>query len=309
MSLALIALAAVLLDALLGEPRHAHPLVAFGRYARNIEDRLYADGRVAGVAAWLIAVLPLTGLTWTLLHFAQRVTPWLPSVLAAGVLYLTLGLRSLDEHARSVAVALEADDLDAARVAVGCIVSRDTDLLDASQVAAAATESVLENGNDAVFGALFWFLLLGAPGVLLYRLANTLDAMWGYRTSRYENFGWAAARADDLLNLIPARLTALSYALLGNTRLALHCWRAQAPLWDSPNAGPVMAAGAGALGVRLGGAAPYHGKWEARPELGVGVSADARSILRALRLVRSGVASWLLLACVLAFIAREWTHA
>lgn len=309
MSQALIALAAALLDALLGEPRRAHPLVAFGRCARSIEARLYADDRVAGALAWLSAVLPLTALSWILLSFAQYVSSWLPSVLAAGILYLTLGLRSLDEHARAVARALDAGDLGAARIAVGRIVSRDTDVLDATQVAAAATESVLENGNDAVFGALFWFLLLGAPGAVLYRLANTLDAMWGYRTPRYGNFGWAAARADDLLNLIPARLTALSYAVLGNARLALHCWRAQAPLWDSPNAGPVMAAGAGALGVRLGGAAPYHGKWEARPELGVGVSADARSIIRALRLVRSGVVSWLLLACVLAFIAREWTHA
>jgi adenosylcobinamide-phosphate synthase len=298
MSHALIALAAVLLDTLLGEPRRAHPLVAFGRY-----------DRIAGVAAWLLAVLPPTALTWILLHFAQRVAPWLPSVLAAVVLYLTLGLRSLREHARAVARALEAGNLDAARDAVAHIVSRDTDALDATQVAAAATESVLENGNDAVFGALFWFLLLGAPGAILYRLANTLDAMWGYRTARYGNFGWAAARTDDVLNLIPARLTALSYAAFGNTRLALHCWRTQAPLWDSPNAGPVMAAGAGALGVRLGGAAPYHGRWEARPELGVGVSADARSIIRALRLVRSGVVSWLLLASALAFIALEWPHA
>jgi adenosylcobinamide-phosphate synthase len=261
------------------------------------------------VAAWLFAVLPLTVLTGILLHFAQYVSSWLPSVLAAGILYLTLGLRSLDEHACAVARALDAGDLDAARIAVGRIVSRDTETLDATQVAAAATESVLENGNDAVFGALFWFLLLGAPGAVLYRLANTLDAMWGYRTPRYANFGWAAARADDLLNLIPARLTALSYAVLGKTRLALHCWRAQAALWDSPNAGPVMAAGAGALGVRLGGAAPYHGSWEARPELGAGACADAQSIVRALRLVRGGVVSWLLLACAIAFIAREFTHA
>jgi len=183
-----------------------------------------------------------------------------------------------------------------ARQMVGHMVSRDTQSLDERQVAAAATESVLENGNDAVFGALFWFAVLGAPGALLYRLANTLDAMWGYRTARYENFGWAAARIDDGLNYVPARLTAFSYTLLGQTRRAWRCWRTQAKLWDSPNAGPVMAAGAGALGVQLGGAAPYDGVWESRPDLGEGDLPDANAIRRSLALVRRSVVLWLVVA-------------
>ncbi len=115
------------------------------------------------------------------------------------------------------------------------IVSRDPASLDITR---AATESVLENGNDAVFGALFWFVVAGAPGVVVYRLANTLDAMWSYRNERYVDFGFAAARLDDLLNYVPARLTALTYAILGHTRSAWRCWRAQAHDWDSPNAGP-----------------------------------------------------------------------
>ncbi|MEO6687639.1 MAG: adenosylcobinamide-phosphate synthase CbiB [Dokdonella sp.] len=303
---ALVALAAVLIDALVGEPRRGHPLVAFGRFASAVEAHLQADRRMAGVLAWSLAVLPLVALLTIVLHFAPS---WLSPALAAGVLYHTLGLRSLGEHATPVARALQAESIDGARSFVARMVSRDVDALDANQVAAAATESVLENGNDAVFGALFWFFVLGAPGALLYRLANTLDAMWGYRTTRYANFGWVAARIDDLLNLVPARLTALSYAALGNTRLALRCWREQAPLWDSPNAGPVMAAGSGALGVRLGGAAPYHGVWEARPELGAGISPDARAIVRALQLVRRAVVLWLLLAFVVAAVVREWPHA
>jgi len=216
---------------------------------------------------------------------------WLAEIV---LLYLALGLRSLGEHALPVAQALWRHDLPEARRRVACIVSRDTSQLDEEGVARAATESVLENGSDAVFAALFWFIVAGAPGVVLYRLSNTLDAMWGYRNARFERFGWAAARIDDLLNYVPARLVAVTYALLGRTRRALRCWRTQAPLWDSPNAGPVMAAGAGALGVVLGGAAIYHGELHARPELGRGSAPQARHIEHALDLVWAGVGVWLL---------------
>jgi adenosylcobinamide-phosphate synthase len=306
MTTALIMIAAVLLDGWLGEPRRAHPLIGFGRVATWIEQRTYADRRVSGVLAWLFAVGPWVIALW----LVQRAMPaWMSSIVGACVLYATVGLRSLGEHAQPVATALDKGDLDTARHAVGRMVSRDTAALNAHQVAAAATESVLENGNDAVFGALFWFALLGAPGALLYRLVNTLDAMWGYRTTRYERFGWAAARIDDVLNFIPARLTALTYALCGNFAVAWRCWRTQARQWDSPNAGPVMAAGAGAVNVRLGGAAPYHGVWEERPTLGEGELPDATSIVRALRLVRTGVVLWLAVALFLAMVIRGAAHA
>ena len=173
------------------------------------------------------------------------------------------------------------------------MVSRQTEDLDAAGVAGACIESTLENGNDAIFGALFWFALLGGPGAVLFRLANTLDAMWGYRNQRFADFGWAAARLDDLLNLVPARLTALSYALCGSTRTALRCWRQQAPRWKSPNAGPVMSAGAGSLGLALGGPAVYHGRVESRPPLGEGRPASAEDIGRALTLVRRSLWLWL----------------
>ncbi|MDR6937282.1 adenosylcobinamide-phosphate synthase CbiB [Luteibacter sp. 3190] len=286
---------ALALDALLGEARRFHPLVGFGRIATDVERRLYRDGRGAGVVAWSVTVaIPFVAL------YTLRANVGAPLAFAIDVLvlYLAIGRRSLGDHARPIAEALRANDLAAARVAVGRMVSRDVDALDATRVAAAGTESVLENGHDAVFGALFWFVLLGAPGALLFRLANTLDAMWGYRTPRYERFGWAAARIDDVLGFVPARLTALTYAATGDTSAALRCWRTQAPAWDSPNAGPVMAAGAGALRVRLGGAAPYHGRWEPRPELGEGSPPDATTIVRALRLVDRGVVAWLVAALV-----------
>ncbi|MCF7202165.1 adenosylcobinamide-phosphate synthase CbiB [Pseudomonas oligotrophica] len=293
MSLFLGVVAALLLDALLGEPKRAHPLVAFGRLADRLEQRFNGAAgrgwRSHGVSAWCLAVLPLTLLAWLLARLPY--VGWLVEIV---LLYLALGLRSLGEHALPVAQALWRRDLPEARRRVGWIVSRDTTQLDEEGVARAATESVLENGSDAVFAALFWFAVAGAPGVVLYRLSNTLDAMWGYRNARFERFGWAAARIDDVLNYVPARLVALTYALLGRTRGALHCWRTQAPLWDSPNAGPVMAAGAGALDVALGGPAIYHGEHHERPRLGSGAAPRASHIEYAVDLVWAGVLVWLL---------------
>lgn len=297
----------LLLDHLLGEPRRWHPLVGFGRAADALEAALRrgAPGgalgnRLRGALAWTLLVLPLP----LICAGALAVLPW-PAALAghALLLWFALGGRSLDEHATAVARPLAAGDLGAARQRLGWMVSRETAALSAEEVARATVETTLENGNDAVFGALFWAALLGGPGALAYRLANTLDAMWGYKDARRIHFGWCAARADDLLGLIPARLTALTYALLGRGGDALACWRAQAPAWSSPNAGPVMAAGAGALGVSLGGAATYQGRVEQRPLLGRGPAPEARDIGRALALVWRGGLLWGTLALVLGAVA------
>ncbi|MBI5938074.1 MAG: cobalamin biosynthesis protein CobD [Betaproteobacteria bacterium] len=319
MSLALAALLGVALDRALGEPRRWHPLAGFGRYALGVERALRAVAvsalgqRLSGVLAVLAAVSPFV----VLAALAHGLPYGL--VVDAVLLYFALGWRSLGEHARAVGAALANDDLAEARRRVGFMVSRDTAAMQAGEVSKATVESVLENGNDAVFGALFWFAVAGAPGAVAYRLVNTLDAMWGYKNARYRHFGWAAARLDDAMNFIPARLTALSYAVFatisvpspqplmkplpfGISRLrergftrALACWRRQAPAWDSPNAGPVMAAGAGALGLALGGEACYEGVVTERPPLGEGAPAGAADIERALRLVRHGVLLWLAL--------------
>lgn len=304
-SLPVLALAGVLLDRIFGEPRRFHPLVGFGAWADWMENflRRGAPGqplfnRVRGVLGWLLLVLPCVLLA---LWLGRQPLGWLADTL---LLYLALGGKSLVQHGERVAADLAAGDLAAARVHVGWMVSRDTTQLDEEGVSRAAVESILENGNDAVFGALFWFFVAGGAGALLFRLANTLDAMWGYKDARRIYFGWAAARIDDVLNLVPARLTALTYAVLGDTRAALTCWRRQAGTWASPNAGPVMAAGAGAIGAQLGGAAVYHGQIEMRPKLGVGWTPEHTHIARALALVERGQWLWLGIIALVAGLIR-----
>jgi adenosylcobinamide-phosphate synthase len=288
----LTALLAILLDRLLGETPRWHPLVGFGWLAQRVEASVYAASRLRGAMAVLLLVGGFA-LAAFLAHRSLGSWAWLLDVV---LLYLAIGAASLGEHAAAVRHALDVGDLDAARRNVGRIVSRDTADMDETAVARATLESVLENGCDAVFGALFWFILAGAPGVVAYRLANTLDAMWGYKTDHYRYFGWAAARLDDLLNWIPARLTALTYLALGKIGAAQRCWRSQAANWESPNAGPVMAAGAGALTVRLGGPAMYRGQLEFRPLLGEGREPMAADIPRAVALVQRGVWLWLAVA-------------
>ena len=291
----LAALAAVVLDHLFGELRRFHPLVGFGNLAAAIERRLNRRSIASGLLGWSLAVLPWVGIACAL----RPLAPFASDVL---LLYFALGARSLGEHAAAVARPLHEGRLAEARQRVSWMVSRDTTQLDSAGVAKAGMESVLENGNDAIFGALFWFALLGGPGALLFRLANTLDAMWGYRSERFNYYGRFAARLDDALNWLPARLTALSYALLGRTRLALACWQTQAASWESPNAGPVMAAGAGSLGVQLGGAAIYHGAEEIRPPLGSGPAPAAADLGRAISLVRRSLWLWLGTLFVIGFL-------
>ena len=300
----------VLLDRGFGEVPRWHPLVGFGRLAAWLERRLnpfYSrqpeEQRsmrlprrgcdvLLGVLGWLLLVAPPALLAFWL---KTRLSGAWAIAFDALALYFALGARALAEHGRAVAEPLAEGRLEEARRRVSYLVSRETADMDEEAAARATVESLLENGHDAIFGAIFWCALLGAPGAIAFRLANTLDAMWGYRNARFLRFGWAAARFDDAMGFMPARLTALGYALAGRTRRALACWGAQAPVWSSPNAGPVMAAGAGALGLRLGGEAVYEGEIEARPTLGEGKPAQADDISRAIGLISRSLALWLAL--------------
>jgi adenosylcobinamide-phosphate synthase len=288
-------LLALLLDKLFGEPRFFHPLVGFGNLANRVERKFYADSKSRGL-------LVLIGLLFPLALLTSVIAWWVGHWIVGGLfLYLALGWQSLLLHAQRVQNALLESDIELARQNVACLVSRDTTALDESGIARAALESLLENGNDAIFGAIFWFVVAGAPGVLVYRLVNTLDAMWGYRNERYARFGWAAAKLDDVMNYVPARLTALSYALAGQFGRALRCWKLQGSIWKSPNAGPVMAAGAGSLGVVLGGSEVYEGQLQLRIVLGEGRRADAMAIGEGVKLIQRALLIW-----VLALLSAGW---
>lgn len=294
--MAFLAIAAILLDAWFGEPEKYHPLVGFGKIVAHLEVgiRNREDGQAAqtikGFCAWFVLVVPLSVSAWFLLGLLPDI--W-ANLVAVAVLYFAVGLKSLHQHAGNVLSALEQSDMPKAREALGLIVSRDTVHLDETAIAAATVETVLENGNDAVIAPLFWFLVAGAPGALAYRLINTLDAMWGYRNARYQHFGCWAAKTDDWVNWLPARLCALSYCLLGNGRAGWKAMTCQGPQADSPNAGLVMAAGAGALDIQLGGETQHHGAPRWRPQFGYGRTVETSDIKRAGRLLTRVVVCWL----------------
>ena len=285
---------ALLLDHRFGEVSRWHPLVGFGRYVKWLESCFYPQDDsdrskkiLAGCIALTLAVVPICFLTFLTIQI-----PVLGWCLEALLLYLVIGKTSLIEHARYVSQPLKKGDLDEARTKVGWLVSRQTDQLQPPEIVRATVESVLENGNDAVFGALFWFMVAGAPGAVAYRLINTLDAMWGYKNDKYLFFGRCAARADDLVNLVPAQLCALTYALFGRTFQALKCWFSQGYKYKSFNGGAVMASGAGSLNIVLGGTAVYHGQRTQGVVLGKGKTPVPEDIDRATLLVSKGSILW-----------------
>ncbi|MGB6246933.1 adenosylcobinamide-phosphate synthase CbiB, partial [Gordonia sp. (in: high G+C Gram-positive bacteria)] len=210
-----------------------------------------------------------------------------------------LGGTSLCRIGDQIADALEAGDIDGARTLVAGLVGRDPDLLDESGICRAAVESIAENTSDAAVGPLVFGAAAGATGMLAYRAINTLDAMIGYRSERYRNFGWAAARTDDLANLVPARLTALLAAgVSGRPRAVWTAVRRDAHRHPSPNAGVVEAAFAGALDIELGGRTVYAHGVEERPRLGDGRAptvADLRGAVELSRRIQVAAATFAVL--------------
>lgn len=271
-------------DRLLGDPRRWHPVAGFGTAAAGLERRTYRDSRAWGAGHVLVLVGGAAGIAGLAQRSARR--PAARTALTALATWAVLGGRSLDREADTVHAFLAAGDLPRARRRVRNLVGRDTAALSADEIARAVVESVAENTSDAVVASLVWGAVAGVPGLVAHRAANTLDAMIGHRNARYERFGWAAARLDDLLGLPASRLSGLLAAAFGPDSVgALTAWRRDARAHPSPNAGVVEAAFAGALGVQLGGVNTYYGnRREARALLGRGRVPTVADIPRATRL-------------------------
>jgi adenosylcobinamide-phosphate synthase len=254
---------ALILDAALGEPkwlwdRIPHPAVLIGRVIQWADNRFNTGNnrKARGIAlttSLVIGALVIGGVISAL--------GWLPEALLAAIL---LAQRSLADHVRAVANALRLSTT-AGRIAVAQIVGRDTAAMDDPAIARAAVESAAENMSDGVIAPAFWFLIGGLPGMLAYKAVNTADSMIGYRTPRHKDFGWSAARLDDVLNLIPARLTALLIALASGQWPNWRAIRRDAQLHRSPNAGWPEAAMARSLNIALSGPRAYHGQMQDLP--------------------------------------------
>lgn len=279
-------------DALFGDPRRGHPVALFGGGASAVERRVYADDRCAGVlhAAGLLTAVATFG------AIAERVSRRRGVLAEAACVgtatYVALGGKSLCRTGEQMVDLLEAEDIAAARRLLPSLCGRDPAVLEPVGLARAALESIAENTSDAQVSPLVWAAVGGTPAVLVYRAANTLDAMIGNRSPRYARFGWAAARFDDLVNLGGARLTGALVTLCapvvgGSPAGAIRVWRRDARKHPSPNAGVVEASFAGALGVRLGGPTQYAHELEIRPSLGDGRAPGVADLARAVRLSRA----------------------
>ncbi|MCR6488826.1 cobalamin biosynthesis protein [Amycolatopsis sp. OK19-0408] len=274
-------------DTLFGDPRRGHPVAVFGTAAARLERRMWADSKPRGVAYAGLCTFSAVGLG-VALQAATRRRPFARFALTAASTWAVLGGRGLAREGAEMAKLLEAGDVPSARTRLSHLCARDATTLDSAELTRAATESIAENTSDAVVAPLFWGAVAGLPGLLGYRALNTLDAMVGYRSPRYRNFGWAAARADDLANLVPSRLGAVLTAACagGGARSAWRIWRRDGSRHPSPNAGQVEAAFAGALDIRLGGTNSYGGEVESRARLGEGRDPEPVDLRRAVRLSR-----------------------
>lgn len=311
----LLLAAAFAADLLLGDPRRLpHPVVGIGRLSACLE-RLFYDRirprRLGGLLLVVLTLLAAAVFAWGILALATRLHP-VAGLLATGWLAWTcLAVRELHRQSAVVVARLVAGDLTGARQALAMIVGRDTFDLDEQAILRACIETVAENSSDGIVAPLFYLGLGGPVAGMLFKAASTLDSMIGYRNDRYREFGWAAARLDDLLNWLPARLTtvllvASCVPLGGDPRQAWRMARRDGRMHASPNAGLPEAAAAGALGIQLGGPARYFGQWQAKPTFGdAGRPVTVADYRRMVMLMYAVAVVTLGLACGLGWLVGE----
>jgi adenosylcobinamide-phosphate synthase len=301
-------LMAVALDLLLGDPRWLpHPVCGIGRVAlwfEALSRRLLGATRIAGLLAAIATYTLVGALAWGAIRLATAADPLAGDLVSIGIIYTTIAARDLARHSMAVFRPLVSGELAEARRQVSAIVGRDTDRLDEAGVIRAAVESVAESTVDGVTAPLCFAVIAGPVGAVVYRAINTLDSMFGHQDERYCQFGWAAAKIDDLANYIPARLTApliclAAWLLRLRPAAAVRTLLRDGRKHSSPNAGLTEAAMAGALGVELGGANYYDGQRLEKPAIGQAIvllSAQHIKQANALMFVSAG----LLLALCLA---------
>lgn len=302
--------AGYLADVFLADPQRGHPVAAFGSAAAALERRTYADSRAAGVGHTAVLLGALAAFGLAVEQAAHRRGPVWTAAATAVTTYVVLGGTSLARTGARLAETLERGDIDGARALLPSLCGRDPAALDADGLARAALESVAENTSDAQVAPILWGAVAGVPGLLVYRGANTLDAMIGHKSPRYLQFGWAAARFDDVVNYVGARATGLVVLAVGGApNAAWRAWQRDAGKHPSPNAGVAEASFAGALGVQLGGPTQYAHRLELRPTLGDGPAPNAADLRRGVRLSRAVQAGAALLAVAVSAACRTGRRA
>ncbi|WP_025565696.1 adenosylcobinamide-phosphate synthase CbiB [Psychromonas sp. SP041] len=294
---------ALVVDHFIGEPTRFHPLIIFGNIANKLETKFNKGNHqqqfIGGLVAWCLLVLPLP-LLYVLLLWLLPV--YLILLVNIYIVYWAVALNSLNLHGMQIYNPLITNDLAQAQHYCSYIVSRDTSQLDAQAISRATTESMLENGHDGVTATLIYFVIGGAPLVIIHRLSNTLDAMWGYRTEQFNYFGKFSARMDDLLGFVSGKITALLFTVIGlfngTGKQALSNAYSQSQSYKSHNGGWVMASGATVMNVCLGGSAVYFGKTVNSPLLGQGEIVQSKHIKASLTLVKQAVVLWLLVVFI-----------
>jgi len=283
---------AVALDRLLPDRYGFKPFAWYLDWAESIEQRFNGGSRMHGTAAVLLALGPIVLGVMLARYLLGEIGFVVRFAFDVVVLYACLDVFRLGNGARAVAELLEAGDVREADAQLKEIAGKGATDLSEAGIAHAAIEAVLKQTNSLIISPVFWFILLGPAGAVSQRLACILDKLWGHRYERFVEFGWAAARFDDVLQWVPARLTALSYAIMGSFEEALHCWRRQMGIWSDINSGPLLASGFGAMHMQNCEAADEVADYDS-PVAGLSVVPDASHIHGAVALVWRVLLFWL----------------